>query len=82
MREAQAKKQRDGGRVDAGARGAVAGSAHMDAMAELMEAIFLDGMFRHGFSRPLESDRGARAGSQLQRLRESDTRPGGRVACC
>lgn len=45
VREAQAKKQRDGGRVDAGTRGAVTGGAHMDAMAELMEAIFLNSGF-------------------------------------
>lgn len=45
VREAQSQKQRAGGRVDAGTRGAVTGGAHMDAMAELMESIFIDAGF-------------------------------------
>lgn len=45
VRDAQARKQRDGGRADAGLRGAVTGGAHMDAMAELMESIFIDAGF-------------------------------------
>jgi len=45
VREGQANKQRESGRVDAGLRGAVTGGAHMDAMAELMESIFIDAGF-------------------------------------
>lgn len=45
VREGQAQKQQDSGRVDAGLRGAVAGGAHMDPMAELMESIFVDAGF-------------------------------------
>lgn len=45
IREGQAEKQRETGRVDAGRRGAVTGGAHMDAMAELMESIFIDAGF-------------------------------------
>lgn len=45
VREGQAGKQRESGRVDAGLRGAVTGGAHMDAMAELMESIFIDAGF-------------------------------------
>lgn len=45
IRAGQAQKQRDKGRVDAGLRGAVTGGAHMDAMAELMESIFIDAGF-------------------------------------
>jgi Restriction endonuclease XhoI len=45
VRSGQADKQRASGRIDAGLRGAVTGGAHMDAMAELMEAIFLDAGF-------------------------------------
>lgn len=45
VREGQAQKQRETGRVDAGLRGAVTGGAHMDAMAELMESIFIDAGF-------------------------------------
>jgi hypothetical protein len=45
VREGQANKQREAGRVDAGLRGAVTGGAHMDAMAELMESIFIDAGF-------------------------------------
>jgi hypothetical protein len=45
IREGQANKQRDSGRVDAGLRGAVTGGAHMDAMAELMESVFVDAGF-------------------------------------
>lgn len=45
VRDAQARKQRDGGRVDAGLRGAVTGGAHMNAMAQLMESIFIDAGF-------------------------------------
>ena len=45
VREGQALKQRESGRLDAGLRGAVTGGAHMDAMAELMESIFIDAGF-------------------------------------
>jgi restriction endonuclease XhoI-like protein len=45
VREGQAHKQRESGRVDAGLRGAVTGGAHMDAMAEVMESIFIDAGF-------------------------------------
>jgi hypothetical protein len=45
VREGQARKQREAGRTDAGLRGAVTGGAHMDAMAELIESIFIDSGF-------------------------------------
>lgn len=45
VRRGQATKQAGTGKVDAGARGAVTGGAHMDAMAELMEALFVDAGF-------------------------------------
>jgi hypothetical protein len=45
VRERQANAQRESGRLDAGTRGAVTGGAHMDAMAELMESIFIDAGF-------------------------------------
>ena len=45
VREGQAQKQHDSGTLDAGLRGAVTGGAHMDAMAELMESIFIDAGF-------------------------------------
>jgi hypothetical protein len=45
VREGQAQKQRESGTLDAGLRGAVTGGAHMDAMAELMESIFVDAGF-------------------------------------
>lgn len=45
VREGQAQRQRDSGNLDAGLRGAVTGGAHMDAMAELMESIFIDAGF-------------------------------------
>jgi hypothetical protein len=45
VREGQADKQRETGRVDAGLRGAVTGGAQMDEMAELMESIFIDAGF-------------------------------------
>jgi hypothetical protein len=45
VREGQAHRQRESGRVDAGLRGAVTGGAHMDGMAELMESIFIDAGF-------------------------------------
>ena len=45
VREGQAQRQRDSGKLDAGLRGAVTGGAHMDAMAELMESIFIDAGF-------------------------------------
>jgi Restriction endonuclease XhoI len=45
VRAGQAQKQRESGTLDAGLRGAVTGGAHMDAMAELMEAIFIDAGF-------------------------------------
>lgn len=42
VRAAQAKKQTDAGKTDAGTRGEVTGGAHLDAMAELIERIFVD----------------------------------------
>jgi hypothetical protein len=45
VREGQALKQRESGHSDAGLRGAVTGGAHMDAMAELMESIFIGAGF-------------------------------------
>lgn len=45
VREGQAQRQRESGKLDAGLRGAVTGGAHMDAMAELMESIFIDAGF-------------------------------------
>jgi hypothetical protein len=45
VRESQTQKKRDSGKLDAGFRGAVTGGAHLDAMAELMEAIFVDAGF-------------------------------------
>ncbi|HEY7953312.1 MAG TPA: PaeR7I family type II restriction endonuclease [Solirubrobacteraceae bacterium] len=45
VREGQARKQREAGRADAGLRGAVTGGAHMDAMAELIESVFIDAGF-------------------------------------
>ena len=45
VRAGQARKQEATGRLDAGLRGAVTGGAHMDAMAEVMEAIFIDAGF-------------------------------------
>ena len=45
VRAGQARRQETSGRVDAGLRGAVTGGAHMDAMAEVMEAIFIDAGF-------------------------------------
>lgn len=45
VREEQALKQRESGRLDAGSRGSVTGGAHMGPMAELMESIFIDAGF-------------------------------------
>lgn len=45
VRTGQAERQRTAGNVDAGSRGQVTGGAHMDAMAELMEDVFLDAGF-------------------------------------
>jgi hypothetical protein len=45
VRAGQAQRQLDLGRKDTGLRGAVTGGAHMDAMAELMESIFIDAGF-------------------------------------
>jgi hypothetical protein len=45
VRARQAAKQLKAGTVDAGSRGAVTGGAHMNAMAELMESIFIDAGF-------------------------------------
>lgn len=42
VRAQQAKKQSDAGRLDAGTRGEVTGGAHLDAMAELVEQLFVD----------------------------------------
>jgi hypothetical protein len=41
VRELQKAKQLESGRVDAGLRGAVTGGAHLDALAQLLEEIFL-----------------------------------------
>lgn len=45
VRAGQARKQRKTGRVDAGSRGAVTGGAHMDALAAVMEEVFVDAGF-------------------------------------
>src|SRR5260370_5768640 len=42
VRDAQTAKQAAAGAVDAGTRGAVTGGAHMDAMAEVLEEIFVE----------------------------------------
>lgn len=42
VRAEQAKKQADAGKLDAGTRGEVTGGAHLDAMAELVEQLFID----------------------------------------
>jgi hypothetical protein len=42
VRESQAAKQLQSGNVDAGRRGAVTGGAHLDALAELVEELFVD----------------------------------------
>lgn len=42
VRAAQAQKQKDAGKLDAGTRGEVTGGAHLDAMAELVESIFVE----------------------------------------
>ena len=45
VRAGQAHKQETGDSADTGSRGAVTGGAHMNAMAEVMEAIFIDAGF-------------------------------------
>jgi hypothetical protein len=45
VRKRQAAKQRTAGNLDAGLRGAVTGGAQMNAMAALMESIFVDAGF-------------------------------------
>jgi hypothetical protein len=40
VRESQAAKQLESGRVDAGARGQATGGGHLDAMTELLESVF------------------------------------------
>jgi len=42
VRATQAQRQIDAGKTDAGTRGEVTGGAHLDAMAELVERVFLD----------------------------------------
>lgn len=42
VRESQAAKQIESGKIDAGRRGAVTGGAHLDALAQLLEEIFLN----------------------------------------
>lgn len=42
VRAEQAQKQKDTGKLDAGTRGEVTGGAHLDAMAELVESVFLE----------------------------------------
>lgn len=52
VRTGQQQRQIASGRGDAGSRGAVTGGAHMDAMAAVMEEIFIDAGFpRHSISR-------------------------------
>jgi Restriction endonuclease XhoI len=45
VRKAQAKRQRETGKADAGLRGAVTGGAQMDAIAMLLEEVFLEAGF-------------------------------------
>ncbi len=45
VRDSQAAKQLVAGKVDAGARGAVTGGAHLNAVASLLEAVFVDAGF-------------------------------------
>jgi Restriction endonuclease XhoI len=45
VRESQAAKQLAAGTVDAGARGAVTGGAHLDALTKLLEDVFLSAGF-------------------------------------
>lgn len=45
VRAGQTQKQKAKGRVDAGLRGAVTGGAHMNAMTDLMAAVFIDAGF-------------------------------------
>lgn len=45
VRESQTERQRAAGRADAGLRSAVTGGAQMDAIAEVMEEIFVDAGF-------------------------------------
>ncbi|MFY9264391.1 MAG: PaeR7I family type II restriction endonuclease [Solirubrobacterales bacterium] len=45
VRTAQSGKQAAAGKSDAGSRGAVTGGKHLDAMADLIEEIFLDAGF-------------------------------------
>jgi Restriction endonuclease XhoI len=52
VRTQQRQRQIDGGKLDAGTRGAVTGGAHMDEMAAVMEEIFIDAGFpRRSISR-------------------------------
>ena len=41
VRDAQAAKQLEAGKVDAGTRGSVTGGGHLDAVAELLEELFI-----------------------------------------
>lgn len=45
VRTAQANRQKKTGKLDAGSRGAVTGGAHMDALAGLLEEVFIDAGF-------------------------------------
>lgn len=45
VRSKQQQRQLDGGRADAGSRGAVTGGAHMDGLAELLEETFVEAGF-------------------------------------
>jgi len=45
VRESQAARQLASGTVDAGTRGAVTGGGHLDALAELVEEVFVDAGF-------------------------------------
>jgi hypothetical protein len=48
VRESQAARQLASGTVDAGTRGAVTGGGHLDALAELVEEVFVDAGFPRG----------------------------------
>lgn len=45
VRESQAAKQVASGKLDAGTRGAVTGGAHLDAIAQLLEDVFVEAGF-------------------------------------
>ncbi len=45
VRDAQTAKQAAGGKVDAGARGSVTGGGHLNAIASLLEELFIENGF-------------------------------------